>query len=217
MTYMGKRAFAALAMTIGLTTSLLAAGAGSATAATTTVETGHGAGFSTSWVERGTTDTAREVGLRGNAHVGFLQTFKNVGKPLFVDGVIRDLRCQPGQNPLEDECREVAFHTIKAVKDGARLTVADRLRSGRLVGLVRIVHEDGTSRKVRVDLQLTRDGSLKPHHYLDEYVDEEFSRRYEEIGRERAALAYGVLAGSKVRKAESLLYRFRWTDSKTTS
>jgi hypothetical protein len=206
---LGLAVSALAAVTVGLAPA-------AAHASTETTDRGRGAGFSTSWVEHGTTTKGRAAGLRGNTHVGFLQTFQNVGKPLFVDGTIQDFRCGAGQDPTQDECRSLGVHTLTAAKGLATVRIGRELAWGKLVGYVRIAHEDGTGRRVQVDLRLHEAGALRPHHYLDEYVDEDFTRRYEETGKERAALARGSVAGSTVRKAESTMLRFRWTDVKTT-
>jgi hypothetical protein len=214
------RSLMAVALTaVALTTAAPQAGAATpatGASATEVLDKGRGAGFNVSWVEHGTSRAGRAAGLEGNTHVGFLQTFQNAGKPLFVDGVIQDYRCKPGQDVTEDECKHLGGHVITAAKAGkARVTVSGGLGGARLVGQVKVESEGRAARRLPVDLRLKGTGKVRPHHYLDEVISDDFMLRYEEIGKQRTARAGGTVMGSRVSSKQGQLLRFRWTHARS--
>lgn len=198
-------AVAATALVTGIG-SASAAGA----AATETYEEGEGAGFYVSFVDGPTTEPRPGSWLRGNTVTGYVQTFQNAGRPLFVDGVLQDLDCAPGQDPLADECTTLAVHVLSAGR--ARLVAADDLATVRLIGTVLVTDtETDRTRTAPIALRLHGTGPLEPHHYIDEVVTEEYELRYTETGHRRVGVATGRIAGATVTASDASLLRFAWS------
>lgn len=182
-----------------------------AAAATTTHEEGSGAGFSASWTTRG-----RVPGAPGNTHQVFVQTFANVGEPIFVDGTVQDLQCRPGQDPEADECESVGLRILTA---GRAKVVTDRnLNLSVLTGTVvatEATDDPAPGKTLAIALAVRGTGVTRPHHYLDANDLGDFVYVYEETGIERDGVATGVLGGLVTTKAPATLLRFSWSKDVT--
>lgn len=204
MTRPSRPRSAALAATA---VALFVAGAAApASAATTTHEEGSGAGFSANWITRG-----RVPGAGGNTHLVFLQTFQNVGKPIFVDGTVQDLNCRPGQDPEADECEQVGFRILSAGR--AKVVVDKNLNAAALTGTVvatEATDDPAPGKTLPIALVVRGTGTVRPHHYLDSNDLGDFQYTYEETGTERDGVATGLAAGLVTTKASATLLRFSW-------